>query len=161
VFVDATGRRRLWATWGAGATSALCCVYVFVLGVGLAGGAVRPGELLPGASRRNEARNEARYEPAARVARAPAAVPTTTTDTAPPATARTSAQRAATTPTEAPPGQRQRVVTIVVIVVVTVVVAGGCAGPDARGHLGAATGGRCLLHRSGITDAQPDREPHL
>jgi hypothetical protein len=104
VFVDATGRRRLWATWGAGATSALCCVYVFVLGVGLAGGAVRPGELLPGASRRNEARNEARYEPAARVARAPAAVPTTTTDTAPPATARTSAQRAATTPTEAPAG---------------------------------------------------------
>src|SRR4051794_41149137 len=28
VFVDATGRRRAWATWGAGMTSVLCCVYV-------------------------------------------------------------------------------------------------------------------------------------
>jgi hypothetical protein len=79
VFVDATGRRRAWAIWGVGMTSTLCCVYVLVLGVGLAGGAVRPGELLPGAS----GRNDARYERATRVARVPAAARTAAPGRAP------------------------------------------------------------------------------
>src|SRR3954471_8101887 len=47
VFVDASGRRRAWIARTVTAFSALCCGYVAVLAVGLLGGPVRPGDLLP------------------------------------------------------------------------------------------------------------------
>src|SRR3954453_1269732 len=57
VFVDASGRRRAWIARTVTAFSALCCGYVAVLAIGLLGGPVRPGDLLPWAHKPSASRD--------------------------------------------------------------------------------------------------------
>jgi hypothetical protein len=47
VFVDESGHRRAWVQWALGLGGALCLGYVVLLGFSLAGGPIRPGDLLP------------------------------------------------------------------------------------------------------------------
>src|SRR3954451_9566023 len=57
VFEDTSDRRRTWLAWTVIGLAVACCGYVAVLAIGLLGGPVRPGDLLPWAHKPSASRD--------------------------------------------------------------------------------------------------------